>query len=163
MATRRITKGPAEKDADAFLGLIIVILRFGFKLVAIPLLLIMGRKSLALYLWGRGRIMRWVAKRQGATSAMYRSKRWKQTRKKVYWRNKCELGEGEYFVCEETGQPSFSLANMHVDHRLSRADWPYLAYDTDNLRLVRDHVNMAKSDKLCGWSLVKFVFRKRIR
>lgn len=165
MATRRYHQ--SQRQLDAWEGtlrrLVRLLIVWPLKLALILLLLLIDRKSLALYLWGRGWVMRKIAKRHKATKAMYNSTKWKKTRKPVYWRNKNQLGGGSEFVCEATGYRSTNLGDFHVDHQLSRADFPMIAYAQTNLRLVRADVNMAKRDKLCGWSLVKFIFRKRIR
>lgn len=153
----------SERELSAFLGLFVLLVRllikWPLKLVLILLLLLLRRPSLALYLWGKGRVMMFIRDRSGA----YDQTRWRQTRKPVYWRNKREMGGGEYFVCEVTGYASYDLGEFHVDHILPRSQWPLLAHNQGNLRLVRADVNIAKSDRLCGWSLFKYIFTKRIR
>lgn len=116
------------------------------KLALILVLLLFGRGSLALYVWGRGRICSWIAWAYDADPGMYRRQRWKDTRKPVYFRNKRAFGG--VFGCEVTAYTSPDLGEFHVDHNLSRAGFPMLAYEQSNLRLVRDKVNMAKSDNL---------------
>ncbi len=160
MATRFMTR-EGERASLGFIVLLVkILIFFGLKLPLIILLLLFGRKSLALFLWGKGRIMTWIAKRNDADPGMYRRERWKRfTRAKVYERNQRE-NDG-YFRCEVTGVRSTSLAGFHVDHRLSRSHWPLLAYNQDNLRLVTAKVNMKKSDNLHWWSFLKFIVLKR--
>jgi hypothetical protein len=158
---------PAARDSDVAVGLFAMLVRlliFGTcNLVLIVLCLIFCRPSLALALWGPGMVMSFVAGLTDADSGMYRRDRWKAVRRQVYARNIHGLGQGRWFVCEATGERRSSLAGMHVDHKLARSRWPLLAYRLDNLRLVCDHVNIEKSDKLCGWSLIRFVLTKKVR
>ncbi len=145
-------------------GLFVVMFKattfFLIKIPFIILLLIFGRKSLALYLWGKGRIMTWIAKRNDADPGMYRRPRWKKnTRAQVYAR--VEKANGGYFKCDVSGIKSTSLVGFHVDHKLPRSQWPYLAYEQWNLRLVTARINRNKSDDVHWWFLVKFVFMKR--
>ena len=141
-------------------------LSFGFRVVLftikIPLILVLlliGRWSLALWLWGRGRVCRWVARLYDADPGMYRRDRWKRTRIPVYLRSKDASGR---FVCAVSGYTSDNLGEFHVDHRLSRAGFPMLAYAQWNLRLVRDKINVRKSDNLDVIGFIIFAARGRI-
>lgn len=90
---------------------------------------------------------------------MYSRRRWKETRKPVYYRHKDRSGS---FWCAVTGYRSRDLGEFHVDHLLSRAGFPMLAYKQWNLRLVRDTVNMKKSDNLDVWAFIVFAVRGRL-
>lgn len=137
-----------------------VILFFPVKIPLILLLLLFGRGSLALHLWGRGWLNKKIAYLYDADPGMYKRRRWKETRKPVYWRNK-RANKG-VFRCEITGFKSSNLKQFHVDHRLSRAGFPMLAYEQWNLQLVRDRVNIKKSDKLSIGCFIRFAIFKRI-
>lgn len=130
------------------------VVRFVAKLFLIGVLLLLGRGSLALYVWGRGRLCRWIARLYDADPGMYRRQRWKDTRKLVYFRNKRE--NRGVFACEATGYRSNDLGLFHVDHVLSRSAFPMLAYELWNLRLVRDRVNIKKSDDLSVFDFIWF-------
>lgn len=129
------------------------------RLLLIVLLLLGARGSLALHLWGRGRLCKWIAHLYDADPGMYRRDRWKRTRKQVYWRNV----DNGVFTCEATGFRSTDLGKFHVDHILSRAGFPMLAYRLDNLRLVRDRVNVAKKDRLPVWFFLRFMITNKVR
>jgi len=160
MATRRYHA--AQRSLGAWEGfwraLWRLLIVWPLKITLILLLLLFRRKSLALWLWGKGRVMRWARVRSKA----YNKKLWEQTRRPVYRRNKNDLGEGEYFVCEQTGYMSLDLGDFHVDHRLARSWFPFLAHKQWNLRLVRADVNMAKGDKLPIKCFLIFIFRGRL-
>lgn len=131
------------------------------KLLFIIVLCLFGRPSLALYVWGKGRLCSFIAKLYDADPGMYRRERWKNTRKIVYARNKQMNRAGSRtFVCEASGYQSDDLGEFHVDHILSRSQFPMLAYRLDNLRLIRDKINVRKSDKLSVWAFIKFCFSK---
>lgn len=161
MATRRIIRGKAERDGDVYLGVFAWLAKTAFRIVMIPLLLMMGRPSLALFLWGPGWVLSVITVKADADSNMYRRKRWREARKPVYHRNKNDLGGGTHFVCEATGYRSTDLGDFHVDHYLPRSRFPLLAYDQSNLRLIKDKVNIDKSDALHAWPLVRFFFMRR--
>jgi len=161
MTTRRIRRGQAERDGDWLVGLLVLLVRFFFKLIVVPLLLIMFRPSLALFVLGSKKVVVLVAAMTDADPGMYKRKRWRKTRKPVYWRNKNNLGNGDYFVCEATGYKSYDLSEFHCDHYLPRLWFPLLAYDQSNLRLVRDKVNIDKGAALHAWPLLRFFFMRK--
>lgn len=154
-----------------YLFLIKILFWIPIKILLIILLVLIWRPSLALYLWAgrnrRSKVRNFIARRVGASPAMYRGDRWREVRKIVYARNKSiaaqKLGTDRYFLCEATGFYSDDLKDFHVDHIMPRGLWPLLAYDPKNLRLVRAQYNVQKSDRVYGLKLIKFILLKRIR
>jgi len=143
MYRRQTSLDPA---GGAFLSAVYWLVQFPLTVVLALVLLLFGRASLALFLIGKGRILRFVAWMVDADPGMYQRPRWRQTRIPIYMRNK--RANGGTFRCEATGMQSDDLGLFAVDHRLSRSRWPLLAYDQKNLRLVCKDYNRRKSDKL---------------
>lgn len=132
------------------------------KIPSIVILLLCGRPSLALYLWGPGWVCTKVAYLYDADNRLYSRERWKITRKIIYARNRQANG-GNCWACEVTGHKVHSLEGMAVDHILPRSRWPMLAYDPNNLRLIKAKINRRKSDKLPVWFFIRFAFTKRVQ